>query len=185
MEDFLNFIFQTFFEFFTFAIIFLNVHIFISACSLFKNNIMFLFHGCSVFSHHSENINFGFHWISFSHVPYTLYFLWVCFSVYYFDFYLSQKTLFSNVWGSLAFCFFVFFFWFVFWFLIGADNNDWKLCILVGPINDWFYLRWLERTVSMGKFQVFQYPYVIALGLLTFPRKNLFQFSVWRVPEHV
>ena len=75
MEGFLNFIFQTFFEFFTFAIIFLNIRIFISACSLFKNNIMFLFHGFSIFSHHSENINFSFHWISFFHVPYTLYFL--------------------------------------------------------------------------------------------------------------
>ena len=116
MEGFLNFIFQTFFEFFTFAIIFLNIRIFISACSLFKNNIMFLFHGFSIFSHHSENINFSFHWISFFHVPYTLYFLWVYFSVYYFDFYLSQKTLFSNVCRSLALCL-VFVCLFV-WFLV-------------------------------------------------------------------
>ena len=93
------------------------------------------------------------------------------------------SQMFEDPWHSVKF--FFFFFWFVFWFLIGADNNDWKLCILVGPINDWFYLRWLERTVSMGKFQVFQYPYVIALGFLTFPRKSLFQFSVWQVPEHV
>ena len=60
--------------------------------------------------------------------------------------------------------------------MIGSCVYWWGQSMIGSTLGDWR---------GMGKFQVFQYPYVIALGFLTFPRKSLFQFSVWQVPEHV
>lgn len=93
---------------------------------------MFLFHGCAIFSYHSENINYSLLWMFLS------YFLRASFSVYYFDFYLSQQTLFSDVLGSLALCFLFF----------NRSRQEWLKVMCIGRTCQWWPSLWGTVEVS-------------------------------------